>query len=99
MPNDFLLGADDDLQIKYGDFVLGDATEQHQKHLLLANKGEFRQSPVVGVGLENYLNDDAIDDLASVIKAQFELDGMDVEKVNVFDNGLTEIKAKYKDGQ
>ena len=40
--DDFLLDNDNDVIIKNGDFVIGDATLQHQNHILLAQKGEFK---------------------------------------------------------
>lgn len=80
---DILLDETGDLLIKDGDIVVGESTEQHQKHLLLAQKGDFRQHPQIGVGLSDFLNDDALRDLPAAIQKEFENDGMKVKKINV----------------
>jgi hypothetical protein len=53
---DILLGPDGDLQIVGGDFVLGEALEQQIEHLFLADKGAYKDSPLVGVGIRSLLN-------------------------------------------
>jgi hypothetical protein len=96
MPKDILLN-DDDLLFINGDLVVRDSTLQHQKHLLLVQPGELREFPTVGVGLVNFLNDDALDDLGAAIQREFENDGMIVKKLDVYENGKLEIDASYED--
>lgn len=79
---DILLDEDFDVMAENGDFKIADATLQNQQLLLLTGKGEWKQSPVTGVGLADYLLDDApVDELHQEIQKQFALDGMKVNKI------------------
>ncbi len=96
-PTDILLDDSMDVQAFAGDFVVGDATLQHQQLLLLSEKGEWKQSPEVGVGIMSYLLDDVtIHEMHQEIQKQFSLDGMRVRKIegNAWDN--TSIEADYE---
>lgn len=93
---DMILGDDDDLVVRNGDWVIGESTEQHIKAILIANKGEFRDVPFFGVGLNGYLKEDG---QQVVLKREIEkmmtLDGMQVNKIQV-SNSLYEIEGFYK---
>ncbi|MDP2723211.1 MAG: hypothetical protein Q8O72_10670 [Bacteroidales bacterium] len=94
---DILLDADFDLQAKNGDFVLGDATLQNQQLILLSHKGELKQEPLLGVGLRNYLLDDAtIHEMHQEIQKQFSLDGMTVNEISGNNWSTTKIDANYE---
>ncbi len=89
-----ILLEDFDLKIVDGDFVLGDATSQHQEHILLARKGNYKQYPEVGCDLANWLLDDqSPEDLAREIRAQFIADGQTVRSISVTDK--ISIDASY----
>lgn len=94
---DFLLDENFDLMIANGDFVMGDATEQNQALLLLAQKGEVRQFPDAGCGSQDWLDDDEVSDLGAEIQKQLELDGMKVKKIEVFESGKINIDAHYEE--
>lgn len=81
--------------IKNGDFVMGDATQQHQRRLLMAQKGEYKQHPLVGVGLRNFIDDESPDNLKREIRMQFVRDGMAVKVLQVTPSGLN-IDAVYE---
>ncbi|MEO1006844.1 MAG: hypothetical protein AAFW67_13560, partial [Cyanobacteria bacterium J06638_38] len=76
-----------DVVIKNGDFVLHESTNQHIEHILLAKQGDFKQWPLVGVGIRRYLKgpDSALDrrDLERVIRVNLLLDDMDINTVRV----------------
>jgi hypothetical protein len=93
--NDLLLDEDFDLQIAGNDFVVGDATGQNQKLILLANKGEVRPYPFVTVGIAQAINDDNVASLKQDIIKLFELDGMKINKLNISASGEMEIDAPY----
>lgn len=95
MPTDYLHGEDFDLVIENGDFKKGESTEQHQQDILIAHKGEFRLSPLVGVGISDILNDDGFGENLQEVQRQFEMDGMSIEQVRVKGQEL-DIKAEYK---
>ena len=93
MPNDLLL-EDYDLLIENGDFVAGESTRQHQDLLLLADKGEFKQFPTVGVGIYRYLEGFNSNDLAREIRTEFNRDGMTVQSIK-FIGSKIDITATY----
>jgi hypothetical protein len=83
MPNDYLLDANDDLQIANGDFVVGESTSQHKSLLLRGKKGELRQYPKTNVGLDDFLQDDDPGDVYQEIQKQFEGDGLKVRSIQI----------------
>ena len=91
--NDLQLNGELDLVISVGDFVSAESTSQHQKLLLLAQKGNYLQNPDRGVGVETYLNDERTD-LATEIRSEFEKDGMKVSTLQVNATSI-EIEAPY----
>lgn len=92
---DIILGTDFDLDIENSDWVLGDATQQHQYLLLLAEKGEIREFPTRGVGIKTWLLDDQSGDLNGAIKREYEADGMKVKRVRI-ENGKILVNAHYE---
>lgn len=52
---DLLLSEAYDLATDGGDFLTGLSDAQHQDLLLLTAQGEWRQSPLTGIGLLRYL--------------------------------------------
>lgn len=84
-----------ELLIVNGDFVRGESTRQHQKNLLLANKGAYKQSPEIGVGLIDFLNDDDPGEMMREIRLQFAADGMIVESLGFGSDGKLQINASY----
>lgn len=93
--SDILLDSNFDVAEKNGDFIIGDATNQHQAVLLAAGKGEMKQNPTVGVGIEAFLLDEDTGLLLREIRSQFSKDGMTVESVGISNNQL-DIKAQYE---
>ena len=85
MPVDYL-HIDDDLMIANGDFVKGESTLQHQSLLIRLKKGELRQYPKTGVGIEEYLLDEEAGNAYAEVRKQFEADGMSVGKIEIFIN-------------
>ena len=93
--NDILMHPFGDVLCVGGDFAIGDATLQHQKDLLDANKGEYKESPTIGVGIQNYLNSEDAADIIREIKDQFLKDGMRVNIIEADTEGIR-INAQYK---
>ncbi|MDR3286869.1 MAG: hypothetical protein LBT27_05460 [Prevotellaceae bacterium] len=75
-------------------FVIGDVTLQNQQCLLLAEKGEIKEYPLLGVGIKNYLDDDGVENLTRAIRTEFVKDGIKVNKIS-FENSNIKIDAKY----
>ena len=95
MPKDILLDSSFDLMIKNGDIVVDDSTEQNQVLLFMSHPGEWRQHPTIGVGAQDFVNDDNFAMLAQEIQKQFQEDGMQVKKVTVMETGKTQWDAEY----
>ncbi len=92
---DFLLDDNFDLLIVDGDLVVGDSTSQHQKILILADKGEFKDVPMRGVGALKYLEDHSPDNLAREIRLEFSADGMKVNKIQIAPDLNIQVDANY----
>jgi hypothetical protein len=93
---DLLLSSNNDFQIVNNDLFIGKSDLQHQKHLLISNKGEIKHAPVAGVGLFTFLADNNKADLNREIRLDFSADGMKVESVST-DKGEIKIDAPYED--
>ena len=76
---DIILDDNMDLLIENGDFVVDDSEEQVQQLILVATQGSFRNSPVTGVGIINYIKSQftvgQIDKLRQKIRLQLQYDG------------------------
>jgi hypothetical protein len=90
---DFLLDANYNPLTANGDFVTGDNLEQQERLLLITNPGEWKQNPLIGVGIIEWINDDNISGLKAEIKRQFKADGLNTKKVE-FINGEIYIDAE-----
>ncbi|MFC4164006.1 oxidase [Epilithonimonas zeae] len=86
----------DDLVIKNGDFAVDYSDNQHQKHILVAYKGEYKQSPELGVGIEQMLKDDDITPVLIEAKKNLQYDGVDVKNIYFTDEGRLVIDGNYK---
>lgn len=72
---DYALDDDGDLKIQDGDFVVEPSDTQHVKDILEAFPGEYKQFPLLGVGLLSYLKSQNPNDAVNVIKQQLQSDG------------------------
>lgn len=93
---DLLLDSDGDLSFKNGDLDIGFSDNQHQEHILLANKGEFREFPEIGVGIIAMLSDDDYTDMLIEIKKNLQYDGMKINNVKFDNDGKLDIDGYYK---
>lgn len=96
--NDFLRdNTTADLQIKNGDFVVGEATQQHQTDIVRAWKGWNHFSPTCGVGLERWLLDtEGAVALTRTIRSELERDGQTVDAVRLVQGQGILIEARYE---
>lgn len=88
---DVLTDESSDLLIEGGDWVLGPSDQVHLNDILASEKGEWREWPLVGVGLQRYINSTGqLDDrvgLLRVIRLQLEADNYQVLKLDVMRTG------------
>ncbi|MCD8081481.1 MAG: hypothetical protein LUF04_14110 [Bacteroides sp.] len=72
-----------DIDLSTGDIESVESTRQHQKDILLADKGYYKEWPGMGVGAHNFLNDTGPANLLRSIRQEFIKDGMKVKKVSI----------------
>ena len=46
----------DDMVVRRGDFYVANSNNQNVEHNLIADEGNFFQSPLVGIGINRYIN-------------------------------------------
>lgn len=87
---DILLDQENALAFRQGDFSTGFSDAQHQAHLLIAEKGNYNQSPTVGTGGYRYLNGTAgSEEIARDYRLELEKDGYSVLEISVRQSTIT----------
>jgi hypothetical protein len=89
----------DDLVIQNGDFLVDESDTMHIEHILKADKGQFRQWPLIGVGALR-LKGASVDRVAisQAIRVQLMADNFLVKSVKVSsgDQMRVQIDAKRR---
>lgn len=93
---DLLLNKTGDLDILNGDIIFGYSDNQHQEHILLANKGDYKEFPELGIGINNMLNEDDYMPFLIEAKKNLEYDGMKINNIKFEENGNLNIDGYYK---
>lgn len=86
----------DDLKLAAGDFLIMDGAAEHQRQLLLNNKGDFKESPTVCVGAFTYIEEEQIGTLLRAIKTEFARDGMTSISLSISQTGVINSDATYQ---
>lgn len=93
---DIITDTDFDLSIVNGDISVLESDSQHIDHIITADKGHFRQFPLVGVGIVNFLNSSTEEqEIRQIIKLQLEADGFAVRQIKISGSNI-EIDAERK---
>jgi hypothetical protein len=91
------LGSDYDLQVRVvrneqglivSGLCVGNTLEQRQALLLLCQKGEVKEDPLLGVGIGDIVNDHDFRLWKREIIDQFERDGQRIERLVITPEGL-----------
>ena len=77
------------------DLVVGDVTLQNQALILVSQKGEWKEHPTVGCGIEGITNDEDTGSWKREIREQFVRDGLKVSSIK-FNGENIEIDADYE---
>jgi len=85
----------DDLDIEQGDFTNAESTYQHQRQLLINDKGTFKENPTICIGIYSYLDNENPSDLLRDTTIEYTRDGMTVKSINLSSNGNINIDAYY----
>lgn len=92
---DFIIN--DDLEIADGDFKIDYSDQQHIESILKAHKGQYYQSPLLGVGIEdNYKGNVNKNLLKKEIRLHLESDNYRVKSIEITGNEelVTSIEAE-----
>ena len=92
---DILLDSNIDIMFADGDFVIGDSTMQNQYLILATHKGEWKENPYVGAGLEDMIGDDDVTYWKHRIREELKRDGMNVTEIEIKGNQIN-INAEYR---
>ena len=74
---------------------IGDTSQQNQYLILVSHPGEWKENPLLGVGIGDYVNDNETDFIRHSIYENFRMDGIEIEKMTV-KPGDVQIAAQYK---
>lgn len=78
---------DADLVLENGDFKITNTHEQESYYILEANKGQFYQSPRLGVGLTKYQNADVNkNEIRKLIRTELKRDSFKVNNIYVINS-------------
>ena len=74
------LGIDSsyELVIAMGDFRITESTSAHQIALIFDNKGDYKETPTLCIGANNYIDDEGRQGIVRAISQEFMKDGMEV---------------------
>lgn len=84
------------LEIKNGDFVIGESDNQHTEHILKASKGEYKGVPEIGVGIEQMLNTEEPTEFLIEAKKNLQYDGQTVDDIRLTENEKLIVESKYR---
>lgn len=77
------------------DLVVGDVTLQNQALILQSQKGEWKERPMMGCGIEGMTNDEDTNAWRRAIREELARDGMKVRSLKINRENI-EIDADYE---
>jgi hypothetical protein len=84
-----------DLIIQGGDLLVADSDGQHVQHICVADKGQYKQYPLLGVGLFRKINGPFnLQETKTDIKIQLRADNFTVNKVEIGQDFDIDIEAE-----
>lgn len=91
---DVLLNDSNDLQIENGDFVVGNSDKQNVKLIVDSFKGEFKEFPLIGFGVLNYIKTNISEmKFKRDLKIQLEKDNYKNPNIDL-SNGFEKLKIE-----
>ena len=89
--------TDSDLVVTNGELTIGDTLYQNQYIILQAQKGDLKEYPLMGVGIEDITNDDDLAEWKRRIRDEMKKDGLTVTKTEInTQTGEILIRADYE---
>lgn len=94
MVKDILTDKENIMIIQEGDFVVDLSEEQHLEAILISEKGQWKESPQVGVGIVSRVNSSGlIDGLEREVMTQLQLDSWEGVELDFTDLSDIQISA------
>ena len=75
--------------------VVGNTLNQNQAILLIAQQGEIKNEPILGIGIKDLVLDTEMLAYRHKIRQQFKLDGLVVETLDLYPSKTPKIEAYY----
>lgn len=75
--------------------VIGTTLRQNQALILIAQEGEFKYKPELGIGIEDMILSEVYLQYRHKIRQHFEIDGLSVNKLEVYEDKPFVIEADY----
>ena len=75
--------------------LVGNTLYQNQYIILKAQKGELKENPTLGCGIDDLANDDDLNAWQKLIREEMDKDGMQVNKLTINESGMA-LEADYK---
>lgn len=95
MVKDIELSDELDLSIKNGDFVISESDQTHVIALIKSNRGAFKEFPLLGVGIDNYIASSGTNlVLKRNMTVQLESDGYKVNEIDILNDFNFSIDAE-----
>jgi hypothetical protein len=95
MVTDITQTQDGDIELSSGDLIYSESIGQHQRDILLADKGHYKEYPASGVGSVNFINDTEPENFLRAVRKECAKDGMRVKNIQISNGNLT-IEAEYE---
>lgn len=86
--NSILIDEDDEIKIVNGTMAIGPAAADTTGRLIRANKGEFKEFPLLGGEIAKVCNGVADPFWPASIKEQLKECGVEIKRIAITDNGI-----------
>lgn len=93
--DDLILDDNDNLTIANGDLVIGQSDDQNVEAIILAEKGQFYESPLLGYGITRRANGPFDKQRQrQLIRAELKRDNYKIVQLDIDDNFTVTIQAE-----
>lgn len=99
MANDILLEDNGDFKVSNGDFVVDYSDDQHIDLIVRSNPGDIKDHPLLGIGIDKYLNSPFSQGIQQRIMrdVRLHLQSDNAKNISVMFNDKLKIEATYED--
>lgn len=81
-----------------GDWIVLESEQMHIEDIILSNKGEWRQFPLLGVGGLNFLNSTlSVDEIRKRVSTQLVFDNFNVDEISLQRDGSLRVIARQNE--